>query len=267
MTYATVITYTLREITRQPAFLLAIIVEVATIVFLVVGVRLEYEQDTLLGMTIVGREIGSDQIDYFILQILPAFTGLLHSALIFLFIVGTSHVYPELLQDPLLGITLAKPISRGGFFLSKFAGTSLAVFVNVLSYSFIIALILVGKGAAAALLALSPSISLTILYEFVLIAALCSFFALLVESTTAVAILGLTVYFILGPLVADVQESWGMVLKLISYLVPPTEALRVSGQATILGNKSLPLPSLHAVIYSIASLAAALYVFLKRDIA
>lgn len=246
----------------QPTLLLASIVEIAVLLFLIFGIHFEVEQDTLLSIRLLGSEI--DQIALFLHNIVPNFVSFLAQILMFLFIVGSSNLYPELLKDPLLGVMLTKPLSRVNLFLSKYVGMVLGVSINIVMFSLFFALILSIKHGGT--LFISPVIgALAFLTQYIVISAICSLFAILTESVTAVAVLGVGIYFLLGPLLSSTEMSTALLVG-ISLIVPKTGKLMEATRELLMGGQADAQEFLIAAIPAVIFFTIAAVLFNRRDL-
>lgn len=258
--------YIIRETARatifQPPILCMIILQAALIATIVFGIRVEYEDHTLCSVRFFGRELSDG--DMFLRFLLPTFTGFLSLTLMFLAIIGMSSLIPDMLNDPLTALVVTRPISRTRLFLSTFAGIVAGVVADLAAFGSILCLVLTAKCSGAPVFA--PLLgSLWFAGEFLVITACCSLFAMLTESTTGTAILGLALYFGLGPAMDIVRRSRNTFLTVLSYFIPRTGML-ASGPQQIT-RSTAPDPTLFVTTFLPACIyfAIALFLFHRRD--
>jgi len=254
---------TVRATILQPPLLLLVVVQVAIIAIIIFGVHLEYDEHSSLSATLFGRELTEG--DTFLRLFLPTITGFLTSAFMFLLIIGTSALIPEMLDDPLVSVILTRPISRTRLFLSSFTGMLIAVFANLIAFALILSLVLTAKGSSTPIIA--PLLgSLCFAVEFLVVAACCTLCGLVTESANATAIVGIVLYFGLGPMITTVDQSGNSLLKALSYVIPPTGRLAAGTQKLLLGTSTVFPPLLSSLIPAFGYVAAATYLFHRRDL-
>ena len=258
-----IINETFRTISLQPALLFALIIEAAILLFLIFGIQLEFENETLISIRMLGREFG--EVTVFLSYFLPSFARFVPLILMFLFIVGSAGLYCELLTEPLLGVILTKPLSRAKLFQSKFIGMFLAISANIVLLSVLISTILTSKMDGS--LVVSPvAASFSFLGEFAILSACISLFAILTESTTAAVLLAMAFYFVLGPLLMNVEKTGNLILIIISYLIPEFGKLAEVTQGLLLEKQvnltDFPYALLLAAIY----FGFASFLFNRRDL-
>jgi ABC-type transport system involved in multi-copper enzyme maturation permease subunit len=259
-----VIKQTIRENILQPAFLLTLIIQIAVIGILAFGVGLHYENGLLVSFDWFGGKI-EEQVHSFAETFASANYELVSSSLMFLFIIGCSFLYPELLRSPLLIVTLARPVSRASLFLSKFAGFSLLVFSAVIIFSLIVSAIFYEKsdGNIGGSLLLG---SVSFCFEFITIFAICSLVGLLIENSMGTAVIAVALYFFLGPLVADAGEIQNPLLKVSLILLPPVGQLSRATQELVLSYRLNPDIYLLSLLYIAVILGVSTTLFHRRDI-
>jgi len=247
----------------QPALLIIMILEVAVLLFLIFGIHLEVEQGTLVSIRIFGKEIV--QVVYFVSTILPMFVNFLTSIMMFLLIVGTASLYLQVLKDPLLGVILTRPLSRVKLFVSNYAGMAVGIFVNIALFSFFVSFILSTKQGGSFII--SPFIGcLGLVAQCLIISAICSLFALLTESVTAVMVLGVAIYFLLGPLISSIQIANNVLFVGISLLVPKTGKLMTITGELLMGGQPDTVEFLLAAIPAVIFFTVAAVLFNRRDL-
>jgi len=266
MINAAVIRQTLREAFVQPALLFAIIVEVAFIGLLTFGISLDFENDILVSMKLFGREIDETLLNTFVSNLIENMVNLISALLMFLFIIGSSFLYPYMLRDPLLGITLTKPISRTSLFLSKYAGFILFIALSIILFSIAVWFILFSKSSGH----VSDSVivaSISFCFEFIIVFSICSLLAMIIENASGVALLGIGIYYILGPLMANTDNVHNLVITIISLLLPPIGQLSIiTKDIVILGVQSNLTLLVVSFPYVVVYLAIAIIIFNRKDL-
>lgn len=238
------------------------IVEIAVLLFLIFGIQLDVEQGTLISVRILSHEI--NEIALFLNEIVPDFVGLFSFILMFLLIVGSASLYPELLKDPILGVMLTRPLSRLKLFLSEYAGMILGIFINVAVFSLLVSLILSVKTGE---LIASPVIgSCAFLAEFLIISAMCALIAILTESVIAVSVIGVGIYFFLGPLLSNIETVNNVLLMGISYLIPRTGKLLAITRELLMGGNPDGEEFIRAAIPAVTFFTIASVLFSRRDL-
>ncbi|MBI3578321.1 MAG: ABC transporter permease subunit [Ignavibacteriales bacterium] len=233
---------------------------------IVFGLSFQFANDVLISINFVGKAMDETIVSTFIQTLVPSVFTLITSGLMFLFILGSSFVYPSLLRDPLLGVTLTRPISRAALFFSKFMGVMALVTLNVMLFSIVVWFILFLKtnGFISNHIFLS---GFSFCFEFLIIFALCSLLAMIVESSTGVALLGLALYFWLGPVLADSEKAHSPLINVVSFMVPPIGALSLSTKnIIILGDQIQPSLLLASIPHIAISLILAFALFQRRDL-
>ncbi len=266
MINTTVIRQTIREAFAQPALLFSFIIMVALVGLFTFGISLDFQNDILVSMKLFGKEIEVTHLNTFFSSMLESMSNILSALLMFLFIVGSSYLYPSMLQDPLLGITLTKPISRTSLFLSKFAGFVLAVALSMILFSVFVWLILFSKsgGHVSGTVIIA---SMSFCFEFIVVFALCSLVAMIVENATGVALLGIGIYYVLSPLMASMDQAPNLFTRTISLLLPPIGKLSImTNEIIVNGPQFNPTLFLISLPYVIIYLAIAVVIFNRKDL-
>ncbi len=266
MINAAVVKQTLREAFVQPAFLFVIIIEVAFIGLLTFGISLDFQNDVLVSMKLFGKEIDETLVNIFVSSLIETMVAPLTGFLMFFFIIGSSFLYPNMLQDPLLGVTLTKPISRTSLFLSKWVGLILLIALNMILFSVSVWFILLSKssGHASASVILA---SIHFCFEFIIIFAICSLLAMIVENASGVSLLGIGIYYFLGPLMAGTDKLHNLVISIISFLLPPIGKLSVTTKdIVVLGDQFNPALLVVSFPYVVVYLAIAIIIFNRKDL-
>jgi hypothetical protein len=258
--------YILRETARatifQPPILCMIILQTALIATIVFGVRVEYEDHILCAVRFFGRELSDGET--FLRLVLPTFTGFLSLTLMFLAIIGMSSLIPDMLNDPLTTLVVIRPLSRTRLFVSTFAGIVAGVVADLAAFGSILCLVLTAKCEGAPVFA--PLLgSLWFAGDFLVITACCSLFAILTESTTGTAILGLALYFGLGPAMDIVRRSGNTLLAVFSYFIPRTGTLASDPQQITWNTALDPAPLVTTLLPACIYFAIAVYLFHRRD--
>ena len=264
--YLAVIKQTLREAVLQPALLFAIIIEVAFLGLVGFGVSFHFEQGTLVSAELLGKVIDETIAAVFIRDLAVSVTNILTGLLMFLFIVGSSFVFPSMLRDPLLGITLTKPITRTSLFLSKFSAFLLLVFTTTILFAAAVSLALFLRSDGHISGSLIPS-SLFFCCEFVVVFAFCSFLALIVENPMGVALLGTAFYFLLGPLLAGGHIGRSSLITIVSLFFPPIGKLSLATKEILLASGPAEFTLLvYSLLYVIVLLTLAAVIFSRREL-
>lgn len=263
---AAIIKQTIREAGIQPPFLFAFIVEVGFICLLIFGIGLNFEQGQLVSMKLFGGNIDETQAASSAQELAGNTANLMVAALMFLFILGSSFLYPDLLRSPLVGILLTKPVSRQELFFSKFAGPVILVLLNLVACGLIISAVLYFKSDGRYYIT-PPLISFSLWFEFVVIFSLCALLAMLIENSTGIAVLGIAIYYLLAPLLSQAKQGGNPLLAIIAYVLPPIGELsaRTRGLVTQ-GELGVALMAV-SLAYTSACLFLASYIFNRRDIA
>lgn len=262
----TIIKHTFRETALQPALIFALIIETAVIGLFTFGLSFQFANDVLISINFFGKIMDETIVRSFVQNLIPSVFTLITAGLMFLFILGSSFLYPSLLRDPLLGVTLTRPISRATLFFSKFLGVVVFVALNVMLFSTIVWFILFLKTDGF----ISNHIFLSgfcFCFEFLVLFALCSLLAMIVESSSGAALFGLALYFWLGPILTDSVKAHSLLINIVSFMVPPIGALSLSTKnIIILGDQIQPSLLLASIPYIAISLGLAFALFQRRDL-
>ncbi|GJQ21219.1 MAG: hypothetical protein HBSIN02_15740 [Bacteroidia bacterium] len=259
-----VVKNTFRENIVQPFALFALILVTAAVGLVSFGVTLHYESDMLISINLFGTPI--DQSAAIVRDTLAnTASALLNAALMFLFIMGASFVHVDMLKNPLTGISLTGPISRAGLFMGKLVGAWFVGFsiFFVLWGALWLTLFFKSSGQVSAGLLLG---ALSLSLEYAVMLSLAALMAMVVQNSTAVAILCLVLYFSIGPLLASTDHP-SVLLRVISTLFPPLAEMQEVSRSSILGHPGDFAAFLRAVPHTLVYLLAGMYVFHKRDIA
>jgi len=261
----TVIKQTMQEALRQPAILFLLIIELAFLGLFIAGLHLKYEQGALISIKFLGSEFDETEAHFFLREAVPNIVFLLSNVMMFLLIVGTTPIFPDMLRDPILGISLTKPVTRNAFLLSKFAGANFAVLFNLVAFTFLIVLVLLFK--TGGLLIASPmSGALWFFCQFFAVSAFAMLVAMLVENGMGVAVISLAVYFVLHPLFIAIEHGKSMTGIILSSLFPPIGDLGKLMRDTLFhNNPALDIPFRYP-LYLLAYLCIAMILFNRKDL-
>lgn len=113
---------TMAETARQAPVLFMLIIQAFLLAFIAFGITLHYELGNLVSIDILGKQAFDAQSNLVVRELTNSIINGFAAFSMFLFIIGSSSIYPDLLRHPLLGIILAKPISRRRLFFLKFIG-------------------------------------------------------------------------------------------------------------------------------------------------
>jgi len=226
-------------------------------------VRVLYQDGMLVGVTILGtREEIPGGI--FIQSMVSSTVGLLSQIVMFLFILGGSAHFSELWMDPLLGITLTKPFSRMKLILSHFIGGTLVVLVNLLLFIALIALIILAKSEGALFYFPLWGV-LSMWVQFLFILALAALLSLLLESSMAVMVINVTLFYILAPFVTY-PAGENLLLKYLLYYALPVGRLWHTLNGLFMGDNFSPLELLPVIAISVVYFSSAIILFRQKDI-
>jgi ABC-type transport system involved in multi-copper enzyme maturation permease subunit len=185
--------------------------------------------------------------------------------------VGIGLVSKEIERRTIYTI-MARPISRAQFMLGKYCGLSCVLMLNlVIMAAIFLAMMLVYRAPVHP--SLLQAIQL-ILVELLLVTAAAMFFSTFTSSALS-ASFTIGVY-IIGHLTTDMKgvadksknEAIKLVMNGLYYLCPNLEMLNIKGQAA--AGKAVPLSyqaltSLYGLLYAAMLIAAACWVFQRRD--
>lgn len=258
--------YIIRETARvtifQPPILCVIILQLTFIITMIAGVRCEYDEQVLSSVQLFGYELMEGSL--FLRLFLPSMIGIVCSAFMFLFILGTSSLIPTMLCDPLIDVIITRPLSRARLLASTFVGILLAVWTNLLLFGSVLSLVLTAK-CEGTLVATPLLGSMWLSAEFFVIAACCSLFALLTESPTGTATLGLAYYFVLGPMIEKIDPSGSIGLTVLSFLIPPVGGGSSGTVQILLGSTTAFHPIVGVFISATIYFVVAVLMFHRRD--
>jgi ABC-type transport system involved in multi-copper enzyme maturation permease subunit len=259
----TIIKNSFRKFYFQPSILIVMVAEAFFIFLFIFMVRLLYQDGMLVGVTILGsgEEMPSG---IFIQSMVSSTVGLLSQIVMFLFILGGSTHFSELWMDPLLGITLTKPFSRMKFIMSHFAGAALAVLVNLLLFIALISLILFAKSEGALFYFPLWGV-LSMWVQFLFILALAALLSLLLESSMAVMVINVALFYILAPF-ASIPTGENLFLKFLLYHAIPVGRLWHTLNGLFLGGKFSPFDLLPVITISVVYFSSAIILFKRKDI-
>ncbi len=260
-----IIKQTFRELLSQPIILGVIGIQVVSVLVLIFGVHLIYDQGTLISAKIFGSELEEGVA----LNLLNSISSLILFFIILLLVIGSSPIFAEFLRDPFIEIIFTKPISKTNVFLQKFLGVNLFALFDFLTFGSLITFVLIFKTGGAFII--NP-----------IVALLCQFLMLLFMSSVA-AILGVifengtvaigfnVVLLFLGAYLDSLKRSGILILSQISYLLPPFQKVtEVTGDVIkySLSDVDIPLIPLVAtfVIYSSIYFIVSLILFRRKEI-
>lgn len=259
-----IIKQTFRENIFQPTFIFVLIIELFLVTFVTLGLKLHYENNILVSVDLFGGSF-EENVYTFIQTLLFTFFDLTNAVLMFLFILLASFTQAGLLNDPLLGITLTKPISRTQLFVSKFCGLTLLVATNIILFSLIMWLILsIKRGENLDMVTLVGAISFS--YEFVVMLGIISLLALLVENPSAVTVITVAMYFYLGPLIASSANMENIFLTFVTWVIPPVGELHIATRNTVLMHQLTGRPYYFSTVYLVVLVFASIFLFNRREI-
>jgi ABC-type transport system involved in multi-copper enzyme maturation permease subunit len=256
----------MREALLQPALLFVIIVQIAFLGVLTFGISLQFENDVLMSMNFFGSKVDETLVNTLVSNLIESTVGLITALLMFLYIIGSSFLFPSMLRDPLLGVTLTKPVSRTSLFLSKYIGLILFIGLSIVLFSLALWLVLWSKSAGTVSDSLIVA-SLSFCLEFIIIFTICSLLALVVENASGVALLGIGIYYVIGPFMANTDKVKSLVLTIVSLLLPPIGKLSVMTKGIVgLDDQFNPTLVLISFPYIVIYLAIASIIFSRKDL-
>ncbi|HXF90490.1 MAG TPA: hypothetical protein VNJ29_01005 [Candidatus Nitrosotenuis sp.] len=259
-----IIKQTFRENILQPTFIFVLIIELFLVTVVILGLKLHYENNILVSVDLFGGS-HEENVYTFIETLLFMFFDITNAPLMFLFILLASFTQAGLLNDPLLGITLTKPVSRTQLFLSKFCGLTLLVASNIILFSLIMWLILsIKRGEHLNMVTLVGAISFS--YEFVVMLAIVSLLTLLLENPSAVTVITAAIYFYLGPLIASSANMENIFLKFVTWVVPPVGELHIATRNTVLMHQLTGSPYYLSIVYLVVLLFVSVFLFNRKEI-
>ena len=142
-----IVRQTMVETARQAPVLFMLIIQAFLLAFIAFGITLHYELGNLVSIDILGKQAFDAQSNLVVRELTNSIINGFAAFLMFLFIIGSSSIYPDLLRHPLLGIILAKPISRRRLFFLKFIGVvSFLVFDFVLFGALVTGILYIKSG-------------------------------------------------------------------------------------------------------------------------
>ncbi len=259
-----IIRQTIRETLRQPALLFLLLIQLAFLGLLIAGLQLTYDQGTLISMRFFSGELDETEAHLFLRQVIPNIVFFLAVVTMFLLIVGTSSIFPDMLQDPLLGITLTKPITRNTLLTSKVLGVNLAVLIHLFSFALFIVLTLLLK-TGGVLVTIPITIAFSLFLQFFVVSALAVLFAMVVENGMGVALLSLAVYFLLRPLFIGVDTT-NTLLRMLIYAFPPFGDMEKMMREALSQNDIVFSIGLSYPLYIVVYLSIALFLFNRKDL-
>ncbi|MEP0821738.1 MAG: hypothetical protein HRF44_02720 [Ignavibacterium sp.] len=258
------IRHTVRENVAQPFVIFAIILVVAILGLSAIGISMKYENGVLVAVELFGNTVDQD-----LFLVAPAltsvFSNIVPAMLMFLFIIGASFVHVGMLQHPLTSLSLIGPLSRPGLFIAKYLGvwslvTSVLAFFWVLLW---LLLLIKSSGQLGGSLLLVP-ISASL--EFAVLLSFAGLIAMIIQNSTAVAIISLGMYFYVGPLLGTATDSSPAFVKIIAAVFPPIAGMWAATRDCILGNPADFTPFLRAVPHTVVMLLSALIIFQRKDL-
>jgi ABC-type transport system involved in multi-copper enzyme maturation permease subunit len=248
----------------QPAFLRAAILEVAFVVFLVFGIHIVTVEEVVVSLQIVNSVIDETQVVQFLHFALPSLTAIVLFTLMFLFLVGGSGIFPELLSDPLLSVMLIKPLSRQQMLLSRFLGLVLAVCLHTLLLGVSVSVVLTSK---LNWLVFTPLLgSLSFVMEFFVMSCWCALFGMVLRQSASVSIIALILYFVLGPLLARGLELGNTLASVFSAVLPRMGELHSISKNLVLLKPVVFNPFLASLIPALFVLSVAAWIFARSDL-
>jgi ABC-type transport system involved in multi-copper enzyme maturation permease subunit len=189
-------------------------------------------------------------------------------------LIGIGLVYKEIEKKTLYTI-LSRPVRRWEFIVGKYLGLVLTLVVNgiLMSAGFFIALSVFGHGLGRADAALLIAIYF-ILLQFLIVTAITLLFSSF--STPIFSAVFAFAFFVIGTMTDDLRSfaaatkgitKW--LLTAAAYLVPNLSSLnvisRVAHERSIDGSVVL-YNTMYVLLYSMAAVAAATFIFERRDL-
>jgi hypothetical protein len=220
---------TIRETVQQPGFLFGLILQLSVLLMVGFGLGAEVTAGRVSGLSFFSHSMRESAASIFVETGLPALLRLLVSGLVIVWIVGYAPVIPQTLHNPALGAVLVTPVSRSGLLLTRFAAGNTVFAATIMLFmqagSFLLWLKTDGT-IAFALHALAGAAMLSI--EMVTIAAFLTLVAVMVPNPNAVALVGVAIAFVVGPLRAGVS-SFPIIVQVPLLWLLPTFSGSVTG--------------------------------------
>ncbi len=258
------LSHTIRKTLAEPAILFVQVLQGAIIAFVALGVSFEYQGSTLVSISLMGKEGFGGENLLVVRQMIGHFTMLGWGIFMFLFIIGTSPSFSELLHDPLLNILLTKSYSRTQLLLLRYCGIVTAVGASQLLFSLLLVLVLLVKTKILFLWIVLPLVAAPVLH-FLTLAALAACLGILFEQPTAVTVVVLAVYY-LNPIAmtaASLQDPW---LRAAGYLFPPLATIdRFFTDILLYRSSDASLP-VYGILHAASYLVLGTILFNKRDL-
>lgn len=258
------LSYTVRKTLSEPAILFVLILQGAIILFVALGLSFEYQGMTLLSISLMGKEGFGGENLLLVRQMIGHFVQLGWMIFMFLFMIGASPSFSELLRDPLLNILLTKSYSRTVLLLFRYCGVVATIGAVQLVFSLLLVLVFLVKTKILFLWIIPPLVVAPVLH-FLTLAALGACLGVLFEQPTAVTVVVLAVYY-LNPTIAHAIALQDPLLQIASYLFPPLSSIDRFFVDLLLYKSSDVTLQFHSVLYAIFYLVVGSVLFNKRDL-
>jgi ABC-type transport system involved in multi-copper enzyme maturation permease subunit len=189
-------------------------------------------------------------------------------------LIGIGLVYKEIEKKTLYTI-LSRPVRRWEFIVGKYLGLVLTLVVNgiLMSAGFFLALAIFGHGLGKADAALLIAVYF-ILLQFLIVTAITLLFSSF--STPIFSAVFAFAFFVIGTMADDLRSfaaaakgitKW--LLTAAAYLVPNLSSLNVISRVAHerpVGGSVVLYNTMYVLLYSVAAVAAATFIFERRDL-
>lgn len=254
----------IRECFVQPLLLFIVVIGLMACALLAFGVTFHMENGGIVSISLFGgtfREEGRLVAE----SMARVSFRLISSVMMFLFILMSTPFHSELLRNPLLSIVLTKRLSRPTLLLSRCAGLAVALFVCFISVGLLFSFILSGKTGGQFPTSLLLG-TLSIFAECLLLLALGVFLVMLVDHPLGVSVILLALYYVVGPLLADVESGAPGFVGMLAAVFPPIGTLSKATMEIVFDDGTDRRPFLLLIPHSLVSITAAMVLFQRKDL-
>lgn len=244
-------------------FLFILGLELILLLIFTLGINLEFLDASLVSISIMGSEPIYETLS--IKNFIEIFTNLIIMVFSFIYIIGASEFYINLIKNPLLNVIITRNVSRTKFIVSKFLGMSLVYILNIILFAFLLSVIIFIKSDFTVFLVSPILASVLFSFKFLVLNLTSALLGALTESYTVSSVIMVLFYFILSPSLY-LQKDKLTPLKILYYLVPPFQKLNHDIYALIFYNSSPDLWNLlHAFIIGLIYFTVSIIIFNKKE--
>lgn len=248
----------------DPVMLAMAGVEIAFLLIIALGLRLDFEGEAVVGLTLFGR-IAITEVGFLVNAMLPGWIQTATYLFILAEIALAATCWTGMLSDPRLEILLTAGLRRSESILWNLIGGIAALCFHQFVFCMGTGSLLVWKGwggPVEALLAGGASLiwwaAIVFCWSFLITMATGHHMSVLVTLTA--------LFFVLGPLLAGAQQSGRPMIAALTSIIPPVQRMSEWTSAVCLGTTRPELPLMPTIVTPITCFLVGLRMFRKSDL-